>query len=72
MDHQMSGVAFPSAAVEALRSCESAWILPKGEPFVLPNAYPDLFVFPESFRATFHEHYRRTSAGISFDLWDCL
>lgn len=72
MDHQMSGIAFPSAAVEALRSCETAWILPKGEPFVLPNAYrPDLAVFPESFRATFFEHYRRTSTGTSFDLWEC-
>lgn len=75
-EYQMSGVAFPAAAIHAVRRCDvDLWLFPKdGTPFSLRNRYPStghMPLFPSELVAAFNQAYRRVRSTDHFDIWAC-
>lgn len=75
-EHQLSGVAFPDAAIHAIESCQAPiWLMPRGgDPFSLRNRYRStqhIMLFPDPVRAAFLRSYRKTGNTEYFDVWNC-
>jgi hypothetical protein len=75
-EHQLSGLALPSATTAAIRACAvQAWLLPQaGEPFEIRNDYPTTGyaeIFPPEFIAAFRETYTRRERTRYYDVWRC-
>jgi hypothetical protein len=75
-EYQMSNVAFPAAAIQAIERCDvNLWLFPKnGAPFSLRNRYPStghVPLFPSEALRAFNQAYRRIESTDYFDIWAC-
>jgi len=65
-------IAFPEAAIERIRACKTdLWLVPKDEaPFAMWSYYGEP-AFPEVFRQTFLDAYKKSTSFTYFDIWVC-
>jgi hypothetical protein len=74
-EHQLSRLPLPPATIDAIRRCRAdVWLAPRGtEPFAGRNRYPAVAapIFPDAFRAAFHDTYEADGHTDYFDVWRC-